>query len=100
MKKLIKFLLVTLAVLVTLIVITAVALPLLFDPNDYKPQITELVKEQTGRDLKIPGEIELSVFPWLGIKLGKVELSNAKGFGKHQRPLIHLGAAQSICGIN
>ena len=82
MKKLIKFLLVTLAVLVTLIVITAVALPLLFDPNDYKPQITELVKEQTGRDLKIPGEIELSVFPWLGIKLGKVELSNAKGFGK------------------
>lgn len=82
MKKIIKFLLITLISLVTLIVVIAVALPLFFDPNDYKPQLTQLVKEQTGRDLKVPGEIELSVFPWLGVKLGKVELSNARSFGK------------------
>lgn len=82
MKKLLKYLLITITALVLLVVITAIALPLVFDPNDYKPQITQLVKEQTGRDLKIPGEIELSVFPWLGITLGKVELSNATGFDK------------------
>ncbi len=38
---------------------------LLFDPNDYKPQIMALVKEHTGRELTIPGEISVSVFPWL-----------------------------------
>jgi AsmA protein len=82
MKKFIKILLIILATVLSLVVITAIVLPLVFDPNDYKPQITQLVKEQTGRDLQIPGEIELSVFPWLGVKLGKVELSNARGFGK------------------
>ena len=82
MKKFIKILLIILASVISLLVITAIALPLVFDPNDYKPQITQLVKEQTGRNLQIPGDIELSVFPWLGIKLGKVELSNAKGFGQ------------------
>lgn len=82
MKKLFKFIFITLASLIILFVIAAVALPMFFNPNDYKPAITQLVKKQTGRDLQIPGEIELSVFPWLGVKLGKVELSNAKGFGK------------------
>lgn len=82
MKKFIKFFLVTLVTIITLLVVIAVALPLFFDPNDYKPQITQLVKEQTGRDLQIPGDIELSVFPWLGVKLGKVELSNAPDFGQ------------------
>jgi len=44
------------------------------DPNDYKPQITELVKERTGRDLSIAGDIRLTYFPWLGFELGAVEL--------------------------
>lgn len=63
------------------IVAAAIALPLFVDPDDFKPQIAQLVKEKTGRTLDIQGNIKLSVFPWLGVKLGTTALSNAPGFG-------------------
>ena len=69
----------TLALLIAVILIS---LPFLIDPNDYKDTISEQVKAQTGRTLHIPGEIKLSLFPWLGVKLGAVELENAAGFDK------------------
>jgi AsmA protein len=37
------------------------------------------MQERTGRRLEIPGDIDLSVFPWLGLKLGKVSLGNPAG---------------------
>ena len=58
------------------------AVAVLVDPNDYKGEIQQLVKEQTGRELQIKQEISLTFFPWIGIALGGVELSNAKGFGQ------------------
>jgi len=82
MKKPIKLLFIGLAAIISLLLIAIITLPLIIDPNDYKPEIIKLVKDNTGRELKIPGQIDLSVFPWLGIKLGKVELSNARHFGK------------------
>jgi AsmA protein len=80
MKKLLKI--VGIAVLVTLLLLVgaAVALPLLVDPEDIKAQLSARVKEHTGRELSIPGEVELSVFPWLGASLGEVSLGNAEGF--------------------
>ncbi len=64
-----------------LIAIAAVALAIFFDANDYKPRIIALVKEKTGRDLAIPGDLEASVFPGAGVKFAALELSNAAGFG-------------------
>ncbi|MGD8811287.1 MAG: AsmA family protein [Thioalkalispiraceae bacterium] len=90
MKKFIKFSLISLAAIIGILLIAIITLPFIVDPNDYKPQITEVVKEKTGRELSIPGEIELSVFPWLGIKLGEVALSNAPGFGA--QPFARIGA--------
>jgi len=49
------------------------------NPNDYKDEITDLVKKQTGRDLSFDS-IELAFFPSLGVDLEKVRLSNAPGF--------------------
>lgn len=71
-------------VLALILIITAVliSLPFLINPNDYKNTISEQVKAQTGRILNIPGNIQLSIFPWLGAKLGKVELENTANFGK------------------
>ena len=68
--------------LVVLILAAVIILPLIFDPNDYKDEIAELVHEQTGRDLLIEDDLELSVFPWLGLETGAVTLSNAEGFGE------------------
>jgi AsmA protein len=82
MGKLLKILAAVAGVLVLLLVAAAVIIPLVVDPNDYKEEIVTKVKEATGRDLKIQGDIGLSVFPWLGLELGAVELSNAQGFGE------------------
>ncbi len=67
-------------VIVLLFVSAAILLPIVIDPNDHKPEIIAQVKERTGRDLRIDGDISLSVFPWIGVEFGKVALSNAAGF--------------------
>lgn len=64
-----------------------------FDPNDYRDRLAETVEQQTGRKLTLSGDIELSVFPWLGLKLGAAELGNAPGFS--ERPFASLSAAEA-----
>jgi AsmA protein len=66
--------------LVALLVVAAITISLLFDPNDYKDQISAGVKDATGRELVIEGDIGLKLFPWLAIDIGRVELGNADGF--------------------
>ena len=68
--------------LIILLIIAAVVFATIFDPNDYKKELITLVKDKTGRELSIPGDISLSFFPWIGIDLGEIKISNAKGFGK------------------
>lgn len=80
MRKVLKVLGITLGVIVLLVVAAIIIVPLVVDPNDYKPQIAQLVKKATGRDLKLEGDLKLSVFPWLGVSSGAVELGNAPGF--------------------
>ena len=79
--KVIKWLFGTLAVLVLVIGLGVVALVYLVDWNDFKDTIQNQVKEQTGRDLTITGDLSPSVFPWAGISIGKISLANAKDFG-------------------
>ncbi|WP_260294120.1 AsmA family protein [Sedimenticola hydrogenitrophicus] len=82
MGKLFKILGGLVLVLLLLIVAAVIILPMVVDPNDYKEEIVTQVKDQTGRDLTIAGDLKLSVFPWLGIEIGGLELSNAPGFGE------------------
>ena len=79
--KLVKYLLIALVVLVVLFIAGAVVLVATVDPNDHKEEIIAAVKDSTGRDLKLDGDIGFSFFPRLGVKLGNAELSNASGFG-------------------
>jgi AsmA protein len=66
---------------VTLFVLASVAIYLFFDPNDFREEISSSVKNQTGRDLTIAGDISLDVFPWLAVEVGESSLGNAPGFG-------------------
>ncbi len=68
--------------LIVLIVAGLLALWLLVNPNDYKGRIAAAVKESTGRDLVLQGDIELSVFPWIALELGPATLGNPPGFGE------------------
>ncbi|MEE9345895.1 MAG: AsmA family protein [Methylococcales bacterium] len=84
MGKLVRYFLYFFGLLVILIVAAVILVPRFVDPNDFKPQIVNLVKEKTGRDIVIDGDIKLSVFPWIGISLGKVELKELPVFGKQE----------------
>ena len=88
MRKLLKIAAIVAAALVLLIVAAAVIAPMVIQPNDYKDEIAELVRERTGRELTFKGDIDVSVFPWLGLELGGLALSNAQGF--EDRPMLEL----------
>lgn len=82
MMKIIKYLIIAIVLLVVVFLAGAAVLVATVDPNDHKDTIISRVKQATGRDLMLEGDIGLSFFPKLGIKLGQAELSNAPGFGK------------------
>jgi AsmA protein len=76
----VKIILSVIAVFLLVIVISVFSVYLFIDPNSYKPEIAAAVKEKTGKDLNLIGELKLSVFPWLGVSTGLVTLSNSTGF--------------------
>jgi AsmA protein len=80
-RKPLKIVGISVAVIIGLLIITAIVLPFVINPNDFKPRITKLVQDKTGRSLDIQGNIKLSIFPWLGVQIGPMQLSNASGFG-------------------
>jgi len=79
-----KIILSVIAAMFFLVAITLITLPFVIDPNNFKPEIAAAVKENTGRDLTLTGELKLSIFPWLGISTGQMVLGNAAGF--QERP--------------
>ena len=83
MVKPVKIILSVIAVIAFLLVITIFTLPFFVDPNSFKPEIAAAVKDKTGRDLTVTGELKLSIFPWLGITSGPMVLGNASGFQEH-----------------
>jgi AsmA protein len=80
MAKPLKIVLSVVVGLLLLLIAAAIALPLLFDPNDYRDQIAQVVKKETGRELSL-GDIKLQVFPWLRVAIKDATLGNASGFG-------------------
>ncbi len=46
-----------------------------FNPNDYKAQIIQAVKDSKQRDLHLDGDIKLTFYPNVGVSLSKVSLS-------------------------
>nr|VFJ95988.1 MAG: AsmA protein [Candidatus Kentron sp. LFY] len=80
MRTLLKIIGTILGIVIVLFIAIAVIIPVFFHPNDYKEEIAAVVQEKTGRSLDIEGDIVLSVFPWIAVELGALELGNAPGF--------------------
>ena len=91
MGKIVKVVLTLFAGLVGLFVIGAIAVTLLFDPNDFRDDISKQVYKATGRELVIEGDLSFSVFPWLALEMGQTTLGNAEGFG--DEPFIRFESA-------
>ncbi|MBO9357235.1 AsmA family protein [Bordetella petrii] len=75
MKTWFKRILIGLVVLVVVAVVGLAIFLLTFDPNAYKYKLEELVQERYHRTLAIDGEIELSLFPRIGLSVQDVSLS-------------------------
>lgn len=63
--------------IIVLLIAVVVAVPLLIPSSVYKQRVVALVKAQTGRDLAIGGDVGLSFFPRLAVKVNDVRFSNA-----------------------
>ena len=63
-------------------------------PNSHKERIARLVREATGRELTLTGDIKLSVFPWIGVGLGPMRLSSPAGFGP--MPFVEVKRAEVV----
>jgi AsmA protein len=73
--KVLKYTLYTVLVLLALAIAAAAIFAMTFDPNRYRDDIERIVRERTGRTLKLAGDLSVAVWPSLGAKVGGVTLS-------------------------
>lgn len=79
--KAIKFLIILALVFIVVVVGGVAAFFAFADPNDFKDQIIAQVREETGRQLTLDGQLEWGFYPKIHLKAGPLALSNAEGFG-------------------
>ncbi|MDY0222059.1 MAG: AsmA family protein [Desulfobacterium sp.] len=80
MGKILKWLLILFGTFAGLIILAILLIPLFVDVNSYKQQIEQQVTRTTGRSFVLGGEIDLSIFPWVGISLSDLTLGSPEGF--------------------
>src|SRR5450756_183043 len=60
--------------LLAIIVVAVGAYVLTFAPNSYKAEIIESVRTHLGREIEIPGDLRLSLFPPLTLEAGQAAM--------------------------
>ncbi len=79
--RIVRFALLGLGGLVLLLAAALAYVLVFFDPNAHKQELAKLVRDQTGRELSLPGDLKLKLYPWVAIEVGRATLGNAPGFG-------------------
>ncbi len=87
-----KIILILLAGFITLAVVAIAYILIGTNPNDYKSEIVDQVKTNTGRELVIDGDIDWRLLPSIGLTLGKIRIKNPEGFP--EQPLLRLESAK------
>jgi AsmA protein len=82
MGKVIKWLCIVVGGLLVLVILALLIVPSFVDIQKYKPQIEEQVSSATGRPFTLGGELDLSLFPWVGVSLSDLRLGNPAGFAE------------------
>lgn len=81
MSKVFRIFITFIGAIILLGLVSLIGLVVFVNPNDLKPQISQAVSKFTGRQLQLGGDIQWSIFPWLGLQLNDVKLTNNPGFG-------------------
>ncbi len=69
-----------LAGLTVLVLLTIAVVVLMVDPNSFKSRIESTVRDATGREFTLVGDIDLKFFPWLALRTGEGRFGNPAGF--------------------
>ncbi|MBW2654110.1 MAG: AsmA family protein [Deltaproteobacteria bacterium] len=80
MKSILKWLFIIGGVFLVLIIAAVIIIPQFIDVKKYKPIIEQKVVEATGRSFTLGDDIDLSIFPWVGVKLTDLHLGNPTGY--------------------
>ena len=75
-----KWIAIAIGGLIGLLVIAVLAIVWFVDANRFKPEIAARVFAATGRELALPGDIDLGFYPWLALATGEGSFGNAPGF--------------------
>ena len=62
-----------------LVILLLVVVPVFVSMDRFKEPLFQQIKKATGRDAKL-SSINLSLFPWIGVRLSGLVLKNAEGF--------------------
>jgi len=92
MSTLVKRLLITFLAIIVLFVVALIAAYFLIDAESFKQKLIAEVNSATGRELTIDGDLDISLFPQLGLSVNNISLSNAKGFS--EKPFASLSRAE------
>jgi AsmA protein len=80
--RLLKWVSLGLGAIVALAVLGVMVIVWFVDPNTFKSNIETAVRDATGRDFQLQGDIELGFFPWLSLRTGEGRFANPPGFGE------------------
>jgi len=80
------------AALVLLAVLTVVAVTVFVDPNRFRGQVESAVVRATGQPFKIVGDLEISWYPWLALRMGPAQFG--KTVGSKEPPIVEWQAAR------
>ena len=67
MNKALKWVSIIVGGLIVLVILVIVITPMFVDIQKYKPVIESKVTEATGRPFTLGGDLDLSLFPWVGV---------------------------------
>jgi uncharacterized protein involved in outer membrane biogenesis len=79
MSRIVKWVAGIAAVLLLAVIAVMVIAVFVFDPDDYREVVADLVHEQTGRKLEIDGDLSINVLPCCSVSLRETRLSNPPG---------------------
>jgi AsmA protein len=80
MKKTLKITGTIILLTIVILTISAISLTYFVNPNKFKGKISQYVYNKTGQVLVIHGNLQWSLFPWVGLKANNLTYSNPPGF--------------------